>query len=118
MLKFDFWQRIALEVQNTPRKQLEAQMLVSNKLPTPLKVLQLIQYVIQLRKQCFYIAHTIVNDQMQIRREGSLFIRAISNWAFSTSLTERHKQALRYPVACTTVADKSEVKFGTNGEQY
>ena len=68
------------------------------------KVLQLIQYFIQLCQHKIYLAHTLLIAQMQIRRECPLFIRGFSNWAFSTSLTERHKQTIWCPEACTTVA--------------
>ena len=68
------------------------------------KVLQLIQYLIQLCQHKIYITHTILPAQTQIWRECPLFIRGFSNWAFSISLTERHKQTIWCPVACTTVA--------------
>ena len=51
-----------------------------------------------------YITHTLLIAQIRTRRECQLFIRGFSNWAFSTSLTERQKQIFWCPVACTTVA--------------
>ena len=50
------------------------------------------------------ITHTQINAKIQIQREKALFIRGFSNWAFSISLTERQKQIIWCPVACTTVA--------------
>ena len=43
------------------------------------KVLQLIQYPIQLCQHKIYITHTILIAQTQIRRECPLFIRRFSN---------------------------------------
>ena len=68
------------------------------------KVSQLNQYFIQLYQHKIYIIHTILIAQTQIRRESPLFIRRFSNWAFSNSLTDWHKQTIWCPVACTTVA--------------
>ena len=41
-----------------------------------------------------YTSHTLLIAQTQIRRECPLFIRRFSNWAFSTTLTERQKQTI------------------------
>ena len=68
------------------------------------KVSQLILYFIQLCQHKIYITHKLLIAQTQIQRECPLFIRGFSNWAFSTSLTERHKQIIWCPVACTTLA--------------
>ena len=68
------------------------------------KVLQLIQYFIQLCQHKRCITRTLLIAEIQIQRECSLFIRGFSNWAFSTSLTERQKQTIRCPVTSTTVA--------------
>ena len=51
-----------------------------------------------------YFAHTLLIAKIQTQRECALFIRGFSNWAFSTSLTERQKQTIWCPVACKTVA--------------
>ena len=50
------------------------------------------------------ITHTQLIAKIQIQREKALFFRGFSNWAFSTSLTDRQKQTIWCPVACTTVA--------------
>ena len=68
------------------------------------KVSELIQYFIQLCQHKIDITHTLLNAQIQIQREYPLFIRRLSNWAFSTSMTEQHKQTILCPVACTIVA--------------
>ena len=68
------------------------------------KVSQLNQYFIQICQHKIYFTHTLLIAQTQIRRERPLFIRRFSNWAFSTSLTERHKQTIWCPMTCTTVA--------------
>ena len=65
---------------------------------------QLILYFIQLYQQKKYFTHTLLIDQLQFQRECPLCITGFSNWALSTSLTERHKQTIWWPVACTTVA--------------
>ena len=41
-----------------------------------------------------YILHTLLIAQIQIQRECPLFIRGFSNWALSTTLTERQKQTI------------------------
>ena len=58
------------------------------------KVSQLNQYFIQLCQHKIYFTHTLMIAQTQIRREYPLFIRRFSNWAFSTTLTERQKQTI------------------------
>ena len=58
------------------------------------KVPQLNQYFVQLRQHKLYFTHTLLVAQTQIRRECPLFIRRFSNWAFSTTLTERQKQTI------------------------
>ena len=71
-----------------------------------------------------YILHTLLIAQIQIQRECPLFIRGFSNWAFFTTLTERRKQTIWCPVACTTVVagsltNKSKrQKWGENRKQW
>ena len=57
------------------------------------KVSQLIQYFIQLCQHQIYITHTLLIAQIPIQRKYPLFIED-SATAFSTSLTERHKQTI------------------------
>ena len=54
-----------------------------------------------------YTLHTLLIAQIQNKREYllfNIFNRGFSNWAPSTSPTERHKQTIWCPVACTAVA--------------